>query len=281
MGGRTGDGEGSVLMTAPPAYGKAFFSDQQVETQDSASEIVPFLMQWLAPRSVIDIGCGVGDWLAELQKQGVERILGVDGEYVNRDWLRIPRESFVPHDLTQPFATTDRFDLAICLEVAEHLPESVAQSLIKCLTTLSPVVLFSAAVPFQGGVGHVNEQWQDYWAARFVDEGYVPVDVLRPQIWDNEHVRWWYAQNAIVYVRRQCLPTYPILEAEMSACRGRPLRIVHPKMYLGLHFNTNPQNMKVAHGLRVACEALRHFGRRRIARFRKILRPQVVAEQTR
>jgi hypothetical protein len=96
-----------------------------------------------------------------------------------------------------------RYDLAVCLEVAEHLPESSAADLVRALTAFAPVVLFSAAVPGQGGVGHINEQWPAYWKGLFEQHGFYRRDPIRPRIWTNERVHWWYRQNIFLFASRQ------------------------------------------------------------------------------
>ena len=62
-------------------------------------------------------------------------------------------------DLAQPLQIDRRFDLALSLEVAEHLPPECGSEFVQTLTDLSSVILFSAAIPFQGGTDHLNEQW--------------------------------------------------------------------------------------------------------------------------
>src|SRR5579872_3567235 len=136
-------------------YKEGFFKDQQQAAKLSAGVVVPLLLEWIAPTSVIDIGCGVGTWLRVLQEHGVSDFLGVDGAYVNRDWLEIPQAQFVSHDLNEAFSAGRRFTLALCLEVAEHLSPERAPSLVQDLVDLAPVVVFSAAVPGQGGVAHL------------------------------------------------------------------------------------------------------------------------------
>lgn len=140
------------------AYSKRFFEQVHAQVRDSAREIVPLVVDLLNPARVVDVGCGTGTWLATFAEHGAA-ILGLDGEYVDRSLLDIPEDRFVAVDLAQPFQLDGRYDLALCLEVAEHLPADRAASLVDLLTGLAPTVLFSAAIPLQGGVNHVNEQW--------------------------------------------------------------------------------------------------------------------------
>jgi hypothetical protein len=113
------------------------------------------------------------------------------------------------------------------------LDDKAGRQLVKALVSLAPVVAFSAAIPRQGGAGHVNERWQDYWGALFLESNYVSVDCVRPRIWHKEHVAAWYAQNMIVYVDRDELPRYATLARIRECTKDNPLSIVHPRMYEG------------------------------------------------
>lgn len=102
--------------------------------------------------------------------------------------LEIPEERFLSFELNNPFRIDRQFDLVISLEVAEHLPKECAATFVDSLTRLGPVILFSAAIPFQGGTDHINEQWLDYWAKYFQEKGYVAIDCIRKRIWQNDKV---------------------------------------------------------------------------------------------
>jgi SAM-dependent methyltransferase len=192
------------------------------------------VLELLPVRSVLDVGCGDGSWLRVFQKLGVHDILGIDGEYVTEDLLQIPRDRFQAVDLRKPFGLKRVFDLAISLEVAEHLPAESASGFVASLCGLAPAVLFSAAIPFQGGNHHINEQWPDKWAELFTEHKYVPVDFLRKRVWQNETVEWWYAQNTLLFVRAGLLDSNTQLKAEFERTNPDQLRLVHPRQYLYL-----------------------------------------------
>jgi hypothetical protein len=139
--------------------------------------------------------------------------------------LQIDGARFRAADLTQSLHLDRAFELAVCVEVAEHLPAEAAPILIASLTTLAPVVLFSAAVPQQGGTGHVNEQWPAYWNRLFAAHGYVAADTLRTALWHDARVAWWYSQNLMFFVRRSRLGDYPALERSVIE---EPPALVHP-----------------------------------------------------
>jgi SAM-dependent methyltransferase len=213
-------------------YTKSFFEELRKGAQQSADVIVPLVLELLPVRNVVDVGCGDGTWLAAFQKHGVEEILGLDGEYVSNEVLQIPEKCFQAVDLTKPFELRRSFDLAVSLEVAEHLPVESAATLVESLTRLSPLVLFSAAIPFQGGENHMNEQWPDKWAALFQKHDYLPVDFIRKRVWQNEAVNWWYAQNTLLFVKASLLDCNPKLKAEFEATNRNQLSLVHPRGYL-------------------------------------------------
>lgn len=221
-------------MTGNQLYNSEFYEGQQEGSFRSAEVIIGVLLRLISFRSVVDVGCGIGTWLRAVAMRGVSDFLGVDGEYVDRAKLQIREDQFVSRDVGLALTLDRRFDLAISLEVAEHLPAESAATLILSLVKLAPIVLFSAAIPFQGGTGHVNEQWPDYWTSLFRNHGYVPVDCIRPYVWDDPRVEWWYAQNILVYASPEGLSKNPALAEVERRKTLSQLSVVHPKNYLRL-----------------------------------------------
>lgn len=216
-------------------YSKKYFQNLQEGSLRSAEEIVPLVLELVHPHQVIDVGCGIGAWLAVFKEHGVEDIQGVDGKWVAKDLLHIPHRQFLEANLEEPLRLDREFDLVVSLEVAEHLPADRADTFVDTLTRLGPVVLFSAAIPFQEGKHHLNEQWLEYWEARFLAQGYVAVDSLRKKVWQNDKVDWWYRQNALFFVRESRLNDYPLLKEDYESTRPHPLSIVHPRLHLEMH----------------------------------------------
>ncbi len=217
-------------------YDSAFFAQHESLSRQSAAQTVPLLLKMVPVKSVVDVGCGIGTWLSEIEAAGITDYLGVDGSYVSQTQLLIEPQRFVAHELTQPLHLDRRFDLAMCLEVAEHLPSESAQTLVDSLVGLAPVVLFSAAIPFQQGEDHINEQWPEYWYRLFARHDYVAVDALRRKLWRNTEVARWYSQNLLFYVQRQRLHDYPPLAAVFEADGNLPpLSLVHPEHYLWIY----------------------------------------------
>lgn len=213
-------------------YNKEFYETYQQGSIRSAQVVVPMIIDTIAPKTVVDVGCGVGTWLSVFADCGVEDYLGVDGEYVDEKNLMIPKSKYQALDLNNPINLNRKFDLVVSLEVAEHLPDRNAEEFIKSLTSLGPVVMFSAAIPFQGGTGHVNEQWPEYWQAYFNKYGYVMLDALRAKIWNDEAVEPWYRQNILLYIREDCIDRYPQVKKELDGKKYSPLALVHPQIYL-------------------------------------------------
>jgi SAM-dependent methyltransferase len=212
-------------------YSKEFF-ENQITAKDSIQEIIPVILQFVKPQSVVDVGCGIGVWLAQFREHGIQDFLGIDGDYINSSLLEIPVENFFPHDLKKPLTQLKKFDLVISIEVAEHIPIEFSDNFIQTLTNLGDVIVFSAAVPFQGGTFHVNEQWPAYWIKKFKEKGYDPIDCIRKNIWCNERVAGVYAQNLFFFVKRQVIDHYPNLQRECQELSDLQMYIIHPSLYL-------------------------------------------------
>jgi len=213
-------------------YTKEYYLALREGARRSAGVIVPLVMGWINPQSVVDVGCGDGTWLSVFRQHGVQDILGIDREYVTGEILEIPEGEFLPHDLRSPLSMDRQFHLVVSLEVAEHLPGESAETYVDSLTRLGPAVLFSAAVPCQGGTEHVNEQWPDYWVDLFREKGFVALDPVRKRIWQNHDVEYWYSQNILLFVKREYLEERPELQAERKDTRDAQLSIVHPRMFM-------------------------------------------------
>lgn len=217
-------------MSGP--YTRSFYAQNRVTSGQSADAAVPMLTKLLSPASVVDVGCGVGGWLAAFREAGIDDTLGIDGAHVSRDLLRIPETCFMCHDLATPLGIERRFDLALSLEVAEHLAPDWGQGFVDMLCALSDTVVFSAAIPGQTGQGHVNEQWPEYWVERFDRAGYATIDVLRPLLWAHPGVSTWYAQNMFLFIKHERLTEDPALAALAAGAPGPPFARVHPQAWV-------------------------------------------------
>ncbi|WP_122442612.1 glycosyltransferase [Mycobacterium attenuatum] len=205
-------------------YTPAFYDGQAAGSSASAAVMVPMLAELTRPNSVLDVGCGVGGWVASWLDSGADAI-GVDGDHVPRAQLCIPADRFIDYDLTTRLDLGRRFDLVICLEVAEHLPPEAAETLVDSLCRHGDVIVFSAAIPGQGGTGHINERWPSFWAALFAAHGYRPYDLLRGRLWWDTRCEWWYRQNVLVYA------TDDVAHGHGWPDMTGPLDMVHPELF--------------------------------------------------
>lgn len=223
------EGHGSATPYTPEFYGEL-----SEAARDSAEVIVPRILDLVGVSSVVDVGCGTGAWLAAFRARGVDDVVGLDGPHVRTDTLEIPADRFRVRDLEGRLGLDRQFDLVICLEVAEHLDESRAGSLVDELTGLGDVVLFSAAIPHQGGTDHRNEQWPAYWMKRFARYGFHPVDCLRFHLLEDDRVAWWYAQNTVLYASDAGLKRHPALARARHRSPSPPPALVHPACFLDM-----------------------------------------------
>lgn len=212
------------------SYSKEFYKKIEDDSFASAKVIVPHLIKLFNPQSVVDLGCGTGTFLSVFRENNIKDILGLDLTPIHTALLRIPENQFCVTDLSLPLKLQRKFDLAISLEVAEHLPPNSACQFVENLVSLSDYICFSAAIPYQGGNQHINCQWPVYWKDLFEAKGYALYDVLRGLFWNNPNVDWWYAQNIMLFINKKVLTVN--LELELSKClQHAPLPLVHPKYY--------------------------------------------------
>lgn len=242
------------------AYTTTFFKDQIAGSREPAELIAGICQELLQPRSVVDVGCGVGTWLAAFKDRGIADIAGYDGDWVDRKLLQIPEEVFHAVDLNQRLHVERRYDLAVSLETAEHLQPQRGETFVSDLVALAPAVLFSAAIPHQGGTGHLNERWQDYWAGLFAAHGYSVKDCIRPRVWENVGGALWYAQNTLLYVEESI---------SLECPKELPLRVVHPDLH---ELRATPGMLSLGELRRHVIPSARVFGRRQLDRVLRVFR---------
>ena len=228
-------------------YTNDFYKDRDIKTSYSAQRILQIVQDnWGGGErihSAVDIGCGVGTWLKQVHTLfQTDDIQGYDGDYVDTEYLVIPKECFCPFDLEKEIPQIRRFDLAISLEVAEHLSPQRAESFVKDLCTLSDNILFSAATVYQGGVGHINEQRLSYWVDKFSKLGYEARDIIRPKIWEDTKIPVWYRQNIIFFSKNKAMSynksstIIDIVHPELYETRMALLQHYNNKIYFKVYF---------------------------------------------
>jgi SAM-dependent methyltransferase len=208
----------------PHVYDQTFIRYATTSSRYGASKIIPVVMSALDVGSVLDVGCAGGGWLNQWRQAGIADVFGVDGAYVNAADLEIEPERFKAADLARPFDLRRTFDLVQSLEVAEHIDAAASDVFVSSLVKhAGRFILFSAAVPGQGGEYHVNEQPYDFWRKRFAGHGFGAYDFVRPRIAADHRISFWYRYNIILFVRDEHAPD---LNPTVSATRipdGEPV----------------------------------------------------------
>lgn len=249
-----------------PLYTDDFYDHHQDTWFSSASVMAPIVQQLVGADSVLDVGCGTGTWAARFAACGAKEVVGVDGDYVDRARLKIPAEQFQAHDLRKPLDLGRRFDLVISLEVGEHIPRSDAETFVQSLVRHAEVVFFSAAIPFQGGRGHVNEQWPSYWAELFAAHGYQAIDCLRAVVWNDERVKWWYSQNGLLYATPAAIAARPALAHALERSPKGALPLVHPDKY---RRHADPKRLRLGRLLKALPGAFRNDAAQLLKKLRR------------
>jgi SAM-dependent methyltransferase len=211
-------------------YGPDFYRFLASFAVRSARRIIPRLTGVLPIRSVVDFGCGQGAWLRAWTDAGAT-VVGVDGPYVDSGHLLIDPSEFCAADLAAPIDLRRQFDLVQSLEVAEHLPATKAEQFVATLTAHGSRILFSAAVPGQGGENHINEQPPDYWRALFRERGYAAFDYLRPLVCNDPAIARWYRFNTILYIRDDLVSRLPLPVRRSQVPDAQPLDDYWPVAY--------------------------------------------------
>jgi len=182
-------------------YNQKFFNNTFKFENSSAKAFAAILIKHFAPKSVIDIGCGIGIYLSEFKANNIE-ILGFDGSPAVISGS-LAGDKIKLHDLCQPLNLNRQFDLCLCLEVAEHLEPACGQTLINTLTDLSHAIIFTAATPGQGpkSIGHINEQLPEYWQKLFEQKNFILNKKLTEKIkreMGEEKIVWWLTKNLMI-----------------------------------------------------------------------------------
>jgi hypothetical protein len=222
-----------INNTNKKIYNKTFFDSQMSGSYKSATFYVKHLLKIFKPHSVADLGCGRGTWLKAFKENGVNKLLGLDGDWVKQEEMVDQTIEFKPTNLNEPLNKIDeRFDLAISVEVAEHLKEEAAKTFIDNITALSDVIMFGAAYTKQGGDNHINEQPTTYWAKMFIDVNYMPYDIFRQTFWGNKEIESWYQQNTFIYVKHTSNVNKVLREAGYHPLSNiEYMNCIHPNLY--------------------------------------------------
>ena len=177
------------------------------------------------------MGSGIGLWGSYFLKHEID-YLALDGDWIEEEKLLIPKDMFRKVDLTKKLDLDQMYDIVLCLEVAEHIDNKFSDTFVDNITRHGETIIFSAAIPGQGGFRHVNEQFQSYWIKKFEDRGYMFLDVLRPLIWMNQNVRYYYQQNIMTFIKfqhYQDMGGWSYFKEHLS--ENAMTSVVHPELY--------------------------------------------------
>jgi SAM-dependent methyltransferase len=218
--------------TALP-YDDSFYAAQLEQSLVAARAYAACLGKVYRPNSVLDVGCGRGAWLKAFGEAGAQRLTGLDGAW-NKGAMIEPAISFYAQDLealSRARWTGERYDLAMSLEVAEHLPPDTSAGFVDMLCAASDVVIFGAAIPYQSGTRHINLRTQSAWAKEFAVHGYSAWDLFRPDLWGNDSIPYWYQQNTFLYLRNEHVMAEKLLACGVSRIeRFETMDVVHPQL---------------------------------------------------
>lgn len=201
------------------------FGHLRDQSYDAATRIIPLLTEIIGrPESVLDLGGGTGGWCAAFKENGVTEVHCVDHPTARQSDLLVSDNEFIACDLDNRVPKVRKVDLALCIEVLEHLPPDRGLKAVNYLTKCSDVILFSAAIPGQGGTGHINEQWPDYWKSAFEDLGYECFDYIRPSIISDANIPYWLRQNIRIFARPEEIDNHPY---ESRSLIGNEFYLIH------------------------------------------------------
>jgi hypothetical protein len=204
-------------------YDANFYVEQSSDSFESAKSVLPIVFNLIGtPSSIIDVGAGIGAWSSVSKELGVSEVVCLEGNWIENVETLVPRNNYKILDLNQPFSDSTDYELVICIEVAEHLDKERARGFISDITKLSNTILFSAAVPGQGGTDHRNEAKLSYWSELFKENGFYLYDKIRPEIWNLETIAPWYRQNLVIFSK---------LDKINLADSKSVIDIIHPSMF--------------------------------------------------
>lgn len=212
-------------------YSRKFYSSVDDRAGATAEEVFKVINMYLRTESILDVGCGSGAWLEAGFKLGVKRATGVDlwssievvennpnlKPNIADNTLKLIVRDFV-EDSTTEFIKSD---LAMCLEVVEHLPEHVGRNLVQRLTESANFIVFSGAQPGQGGTYHINEQPLTYWVEEFKKYGFNVYDPFRLTLQNQSNLPRFYALNTLLFVNQNAIESSDLLlnVDQLQACR--------------------------------------------------------------
>jgi len=220
-------------MSAKLKYKNKFYLRHRALTSSSSKRIIELFPDFFHPKSILDIGCGTGEWLRSFQEKYLScKIFGIDGDWVKPHDLVCKNINFINMDLKHELSSVvldKKYDLVCCLETITDLSENRGKILIKEITKITKLCLFSSGTPVQNHGPHVNIQWQSYWHSLFEQNGFVALDFIRSKTWNDPSVGPWYSQNCFLFVEKSWLKENLKWQNHVSNIKI-PTDIIHPKL---------------------------------------------------
>lgn len=192
-----------LLESHDSIYDEAYY-DRDVEgpAAQAAPHIASSIVTRFKPKSLIDVGCGTGVMLTAFRRHGLD-VRGLEYSTAGLRRCKERQLNVQRFDLERDTLRTARtYDLALSLEVAEHLPEQAADRFVRLLCESASIVVVSAAKPGQGGVDHVNLQPQSYWIRKFAECGHSYNSEITDQLvadWRTANIISYYYENLMVF----------------------------------------------------------------------------------
>ena len=222
----------------------------------SAKIILPILFNHYKPNSIIDVGCGIGTWLKAAKELGINKFVGIDGNEIEEDFLLVSRKYIKIDNLeTHKNINNEKYDLAISVEVAEHLHNNCSVHFVKTLTSYSDVVLFSAAIPYQEGEHHINCNPPQFWVDIFKKYGYDCYDFRNDLMNMWEKVNPCYSQNILLFAKEKYRNTF--MKFNLTE---KPIFYYHPAYVDAIVNNKDPNVFNEIENLRLNCNWFNIFG---------------------
>lgn len=167
----------------------------------SAAKIVPHIINKIGiPTKVVDLGGGVGGWCRAFLDNGTSKVICIDHPSTPSNLLVIDQNDFIKCDFEKNIPDFIKCDLAISIEFAEHISSKKSDSIIDFLVQSAPIIVFSAAIPNQGGVNHINEQRHNFWANKFAERNFECLDIIRNDIIFDSDIEYYLRQNVFLFV---------------------------------------------------------------------------------
>ena len=225
-------------------YDQCWHTRFETDSSVAAAKILRYVVEIFSPESCLDLGAGAGNWTKCAMSLGITDFRAVDGPWTDVSQLRVDRDYFLSHDLSQGLDLNRKFDLAISLEAAQYMSPEGGVTLVRTATDHANVILFSSAVPFQGG-NNVTERWQSYWSQLFEDRGFQSFDLIRPRFWRDRSIAYYYRQNTLIYVNTndaKALKAASLARSEQF--NATVLDLIHPEKWEMLIAGSRREKMK-------------------------------------